>query len=426
MVIPMNKTILLSSLACLAVGAAIATSAATLEAHEWGTFTVLAGSDGAPLRWYQSEQSIAELPGFVLRSPMPGKGGRAYYVRMETPVIYFYPDQPTPVSVQVRFPQGLITEHFPARSSARFETNGTYYTDVATWEGALVSPRDAAAAGRIPSLAGQRGAHYGHAREVPAAWIFHATNAPSNLAHSAQPPPAEPWEKFIFYRGACDTLPPLSAYARDDRTIVLQRTDTDGTPTVAFALQVDRQQARWARLPNLDGTGFAMTAGAASPVGYPRVSVRLEDPFASIELAASELAAAMTPALIEAGLTPEEAKAMVATWRDVWFREPGTRVLALLPRPWVDSAVPLEISPPPRNLTRVFVGRFELFTPSRENALLALLDLDPPRQPGTQLTDAFRSLELGRFAAGALQRVQDLQIQRSAVRFQKLQSTAAP
>ena len=35
-------------------------------------------------------------------------------VRMETPVIYFYAEQETTVSVDVQFRQGLITEWYPS------------------------------------------------------------------------------------------------------------------------------------------------------------------------------------------------------------------------------------------------------------------------------------------------------------------------
>lgn len=53
-----------------------------------------------------------------------------------------------------------------------------------------------------------------------------------------------------------------------------------------------------------------------------------------------ELADATETASNGVGLTKEEAKAMIATWHDVWFTETGTRVLAILPRAWENH--PLE------------------------------------------------------------------------------------
>ena len=64
-----------------------------LEVHEWGTFTMLSGSNGTPVPWYQPFNDLARLPGFVGVSIM-GKTGSAT-VRMETPVIYFYPEKET-------------------------------------------------------------------------------------------------------------------------------------------------------------------------------------------------------------------------------------------------------------------------------------------------------------------------------------------
>lgn len=36
-----------------------------LEVHEWGTFTVISGSNGQPIQWYQPHEALSELPDFV-------------------------------------------------------------------------------------------------------------------------------------------------------------------------------------------------------------------------------------------------------------------------------------------------------------------------------------------------------------------------
>src|SRR5438552_11805839 len=93
-----------------------------LIVHEWGTFTTVAGAEGASLEW-RPLVSGNELPGFVydlhalsrgagLRF-VPRKDAMAALVRMETPVIYFYAEHETNVSVQVGFPDGTITEWYP-------------------------------------------------------------------------------------------------------------------------------------------------------------------------------------------------------------------------------------------------------------------------------------------------------------------------
>ena len=80
--------------------------------HEWGTFTSIAGGDGAALQW-RPLSGNTDLPCFVERSPLQVKGDMAGTVRMETPVLYFYAPHETTVAVDVRFRQGVITEWFP-------------------------------------------------------------------------------------------------------------------------------------------------------------------------------------------------------------------------------------------------------------------------------------------------------------------------
>jgi hypothetical protein len=52
---------------------------------------------------------------------------------------------------------------------------------------------------------------------------------------------------------------------------------------------------------------------------------------------------------------------MLATWRDTWFEE-GARLLYIAPRSAVDAVLPLDITPRPADVARVFVGRIELMT----------------------------------------------------------------
>ena len=69
--------------------------------------------------------------------------------------------------------------------------------------------------------------------------------------------------------------------------------------------------------------------------------------------------------LLANGLYPEEASAMIDTWRESWFEE-GTRLFYIVPRPAIDAILPLAITPAPSAIARVFVGRMELVTPATE------------------------------------------------------------
>jgi hypothetical protein len=72
--------------------------------------------------------------------------------------------------------------------------------------------------------------------------------------------------------------------------------------------------------------------------------------------------------LVSQGLYADEAHAMRETWKVSWFEE-GSRILYIVPRSFVDSVLPLTISPAPAQTTRVFVGRLELISAATRQAV---------------------------------------------------------
>ncbi len=381
-----------------------------LEVHEWGTFTVLSDSNGSALQWYQPVPDLDVLPEFVTGSPF-GLSKAAIMpsmVRMETPVLYFYPEKPMPVKVEVSFSGGRLTEWFPALSS--MDGGRT------VWSGELFPPDDAAALKRIPEVKG-RGEHYRHAREVPAAWIFKGGRSALNTV----PPDEVKWDadKFIFYRGTGETIPPYSVRVNNKGVFEMRHLGEGDAIEVAFALSVDGSQARWSRLPKLPATN------REDPTSFAAFSyVALEKPAMSLDKAEAELRSVMVEELHRAGLTLEEAKAMVATWQGHWFREPGSRILAILPRKYVEAVLPLTITPKPRKVERVFVARFETLPPAKEEALLGMLNQDLTVKPDARQIAAFTNLQLGRFGQGALTRAQNLENARLRSRFWELTRAA--
>lgn len=121
----MRKLTILLMLALPAVG--LSSPATGLVVHEWGTFTSVAGRDGSAVDW-RPLLAPDDLPTFVY-----GMGGNRGpqrrvpfvkldlrgLVRMETPVLYFYADEPTEVSAKVLFPRGFLTEWYPAAKEVR-------------------------------------------------------------------------------------------------------------------------------------------------------------------------------------------------------------------------------------------------------------------------------------------------------------------
>lgn len=171
-----------------------------LTAHEWGTFTSIAGQDGRAVDWLPLSGSN-DLPGFVehFRSS-DFKIGLRGTVRMETPVLYFYASRPANLSVHVAFSKGVITEWYP--HADRVEPSSPL-TDASlfakqpdgsiTWNSVRVEP------GGAPDFPNDRqGSHYYAARETSASPLLVPTRT------------GDQCEKFLFYRGVANFAVPLS------------------------------------------------------------------------------------------------------------------------------------------------------------------------------------------------------------------------
>src|SRR5437660_6256062 len=93
-----------------------------LTAHEWGTFTSIAGKDGNAVEWLPLTGST-DLPSFVEHFRNAGfKQGLRGTIRMETPVLYFYSTHDVTLSVRVDFAKGLMTEWYPHANAPAVET----------------------------------------------------------------------------------------------------------------------------------------------------------------------------------------------------------------------------------------------------------------------------------------------------------------
>jgi len=79
--------------------------------------------------------------------------------------------------------------------------------------------------------------------------------------------------------------------------------------------------------------------------------------------------------LVNRGLYPDEAHAMVETWRHSWFEE-GSRLIYIAPTGFLDHVLPLSIDPLPGETVRVFVGRLEIVTPATAQAVKSAMALN--------------------------------------------------
>lgn len=285
-------------IACFCLGS----FAQALEVHEWGTFTVLSGSDGAHVPWYASYADLAGLPNFI-RPAMGTKEGPAK-VRMETPVIYFYPEKETKISVDVSFAQGSITETFP-HSIGNITVNpltGGILVD-GKWTGILHPPTDKEALAAIPTIPESQNAEpYGAAREVPDAWIFESDL--KEIPGLKDQPKIPRMEKFIFYRGAGNAQIPINAtMAGDTATVTNQAEESVGFGT---ALRVRDGKAAWVTMSPV----AARPADLNTP-SMNQTQITFPKPERDLDEVESELAEAWKKALAADGLTPAEASAMV-------------------------------------------------------------------------------------------------------------------
>ncbi len=397
-----------------------------LKVHEWGTFTVLQGSDGNVINWYQSPENLVDLPSFVQRNyTRAGKSGVGTLammdtVRMETPVLYFYAEQEMDVSVTAGFPNGRITEVFPPAV--------TTATGESYWKGHLLPPASPALA-KVPAAPGPAGRHYAAARNVPEAWLYrNATAQPPaarpliesvNVADAAKPVAAkiEPIDHFIFYRGAGNPGGfQIRVEAGSEPGSFVVSNVAEATVPKLLALRVKQGQTSWLTMENLQQAKYDQETHQflhRQTLQFPAATTATAE-------AIPALRSTMVAALIKEGLTPAEAAAMVATWDDLWFTEPGIRVLALLPQSFADAMVPLKISPPPTELDRVFVARLEILTREQEQSMMNLLALKA--ETNDIAKQSLTDLQLGRFAAGGMERAITLMSYKMRNQFQMLNS----
>ena len=308
-----------------------------LTVHEWGTFTAVAGKNGNAVEWAPLAGST-DLPAFVEHIGNANfKLGLRGTIRMETPVLYFYSPRDESVSVTVAFSKGIITEWYPHAvrvrpngvlrdaGLSRLQTDGTI-----TWSGVVVSPNLSG-----PFLREVRSNRYYAARET--------SSTPLRVKTTV----GDQQEKFLFYRGVSAAQLPVSARQNADGELLVNSLDENEIPAIIL---FERRG---------EGVGYRL-------VGTPTDRTALDPPALTGDL--DTLCADLEGVLVDQGLYPDEARAMVDTWRDSWFEE-GSRLIYIVPRGFIDKILPLTIHPAPAQIVRVFVGRLEIVTPATARAV---------------------------------------------------------
>jgi hypothetical protein len=343
--------------------------------HEWGTFTSFSGSDGVKLEFRPLIDN--DLPEFIfnraeqsgLQNPF-GKGAFTVLQRMETPVTYFYTDQPRQVSVKVGFPQGLLTEFYPPVDKMLPVYNPRVPEPLTNseldWGSIWLIPENQFQVELADKkLAGQLHTHmlkrmvptvpewnpYTHARETDSALIY---KKPAFEKANQLAPEGGFLEKFLFYRGVGNFALPLKLSAQSDDRFELTNAG-DQAIRGLFLVSVNDGEIRFKQYNEI----------------LPQQKLELTQSVYPVD--ETNLADAVEAALIAEGLYAKEAKAMVNTWRDSWFAEEGTRLFYFLPQSETDKLLPLEVKPAPAEMLRVMVGRLEIMRPEDEQRVTKLV-----------------------------------------------------
>jgi len=342
----MNVTALRPLASLLFLAAPLA--AADFTVHEWGTFTSIVGSDGRMLPGLEVEEEslpafVHSFAGFSPRNKGWDRPLAGVTVKVETPVLYFYSDTPLSARVSVGFHGGAISQWYPDRAAGE---------EIPLRD---LAPNQPPAGPPIDFSAGHEGA---------ATWQVDV------LPHDGAPPTSAPkdWETrqwprarvpaanrvrvgrevegFIFYRGVGNFTLPLKVRCAPDGGLLLTN---EGRQAMPFLWVYEKKSASAAPA---SWTG-ELAAGETRATGPRRAQP-----------------VAFADALVRAGLSADEARALLATWRESYFDRPGLRVFWIVPREFTNAILPIDITPRPAHLARVLVGRTEVMTPAFETTLL--------------------------------------------------------
>jgi hypothetical protein len=372
--------------------------------HEWGTFLSVQGSDGVVLGgMVESEE---DLPIFVRERSLGGRNRAGLLLKVETPVTYFYTDRPRTVKVRAAMPNGILTHFYPAVKTfgppLGRHNKAKAKESFVDWDQVELIPAFAFRC-RQPNL-------LPNLRPVPqdSTWRFvRDTDAAFVRVANAKKlgKPFEEYEKFLFYRGLGAFALPLEVRDAGPNRISSQalklRNRSREPLRGIFAVKVEKDTIQFAALGELaadKSRDVLIDAGLGCLKADMSAKLSLKEGVPIVK-------DALVAALVQEGLYPKEARAMVNNWEKSYFRTEGLRLLYMIPRPVVDAALPIRISPSPSQLVRVMVGRVEVLTQEKERELeQAVVNLDaknPKEQQAARATVA----RLGRFQEPALRRI---------------------
>jgi hypothetical protein len=261
--------------------------------------------------------------------------------QLETPVIYFYTPSKMDVKVEVGYPNGLITEVYPQMSKFTPALGGVTAVSKGTaqWD---VTVHEKSAQVKVPTV---------HPRNIWAPSRRVSSNMVTNQQTGEN-------EHFIFYRGVGQRQSEVSVKTTVDKLTVFNTQAEDVAE--AFLMVSDGVKGNIISLGRING--------------FQSVSTDFIEADLPLDLYLSRAEVMLEMALTTAGLFPLEARAMVQTWTYSYFLMKGIRVLFVAPQVWTEQNLPLTVTPTPKHIKRVLVGRVEVMTFTEEQRVVKALD----------------------------------------------------
>jgi len=361
--------------------------------HEWGTITTQHHPDGTVQGRLNRITDSEVLPSFVHQyeptqtrhnpqqqlGKSPSVPGRPdVTMRLETPVIYFYPPKDfkhsTSFDINVNFRGGVLNEYYPkAQASVSLDDDRIQSKSqsgiIKSWNGDVLN-------NYVLGSLTWKDVRISDSNDFPSTdnniWLApRQVNSKSIVNSSGE------IEKYIFYRGVAhldalfQTIHSCSKKSSSDRS--LENTD----PSCKISLYAPKH-LHWlsANSMNLVKVWIADIREDGTTAFYERENIVLSKEKTSEELMQLSFSSkneysstnmmnlknSMRQALVNQGLFEAEADALLATWEESYYGRSGLRVFYIVPQEWINYFLPLQVSVP-HKLTRVLVGRIDLRKP---------------------------------------------------------------
>ena len=307
--------------------------------HEWGSIHHIQGSGEYELLGLSEDQS--DLPPFVY--VLSEKPVRPVPMIMEKPILYFYTKKAMSINVNVSCPSGLLTQWWPNVSSySPSQFNNKKLKDLKNgslnWRRVYVDPNL-----KPKYQKGPKGSWWDKVRDVDA--------TPLNIRGES--------EKFLFYRGVAKVNPSVKISFTDNGLAIENAGDKDVGKL--FLSYIKKGQGVHTQIDKIEKKSTFKTNTK-------------DNSFTELKKSSDEMQKALQKYLESLGLYAKEANGMSTIWQKSYFETEGVHLIFALDKKEIDSLLPLNIHPKPKETVRVLLVHLEALLQDSEKDILALVE----------------------------------------------------